>query len=104
MLDPSLYRDLVRRALEEDVRGGDVTTDATVPAALRARGVFLAKADCVVAGLDVAGEAFRQLEPDVRVRAHVADGAACRVGDHLAEIEGSVRTFLVGECTVFNFL
>jgi len=103
-LDPSDYRDLVRRALEEDVRGGDVTTDATVPAALRARGVFLAKADCVVAGLDVAGEAFRQLEPDVRVRTHVADGAACRVGDHLAEIEGSARTLLVGERTALNFL
>ena len=94
----------MRRALEEDVRGGDVTTDATVPAALRARGVFLAKADCVVAGLDVAGEAFRQLEPDVRVRTHVADGAACRVGDHLAEIEGSARTLLVGERTALNFL
>src|SRR5437667_382401 len=49
-LDPAEYRDIVRRALEEDVRGGDVTTDATVPATLRARGVFLVNADCVLAG------------------------------------------------------
>ena len=39
---------------------GDVTTDATVSPAQRARGVFLVKADCVLAGLDVAFEAFRQ--------------------------------------------
>ena len=56
MLDAAEYRDIVRRALQEDVRDGDITTDATVDAALRARGVFLAKADCIVAGLDVAIE------------------------------------------------
>src|SRR5262249_30604229 len=55
-LDPSLYCDLVRQALEEDVRDGDVTTEATVAPSVRARGVFLAKGDCVVAGLDVAVE------------------------------------------------
>jgi nicotinate-nucleotide pyrophosphorylase (carboxylating) len=103
-LDPSLYRDLVRRALEEDVRDGDVTTDATVARSLGARGVFLAKADCVVAGLDVAVEAFRQLEPDVRVQLHVADGHACRAGDRIAEVDGSARTLLVGERTALNFL
>ena len=53
-LDPALYRDLVRRALEEDLGAGDVTTEATVPAGQRARGMFLAKATLVLAGLDVA--------------------------------------------------
>ena len=61
-LDPGLYRDIVRRALDEDIRDGDVTTAATVSPSQRARGVFLVKADCVVAGLDVAFEAFRQLD------------------------------------------
>jgi nicotinate-nucleotide pyrophosphorylase (carboxylating) len=103
-LEPARYRDLVRRALEEDVRDGDVTTEATVAPSLRARGVFLAKADCVVAGLDVAVEAFRQLEPDIRVQTHVADGHTCRSGDHIAEVHGSARTLLVGERTALNFL
>ena len=62
-LDPSVYRDIVRDALAEDVRDGDITTAATVSPAARARGVFLVKADCVIAGLDVAFEAFRQLDP-----------------------------------------
>jgi nicotinate-nucleotide pyrophosphorylase (carboxylating) len=104
VLDLALYRDLVRRALEEDVRDGDVTTDATVLPSLQARGVFLAKADCVIAGLDVAFEAFRQLEPGIRVQTRIADGSGCRPGDHLAEIHGSARTLLIGERTALNFL
>ncbi|HMF92993.1 MAG TPA: carboxylating nicotinate-nucleotide diphosphorylase [Vicinamibacterales bacterium] len=103
-MDPSSFRDLVRRALEEDLRDGDVTTDATVAASVRARGVFLAKADCVVAGLEVAFETFRRLEPDVRVQGHVADGQCCRTGETVAEVRGLARTLLIGERTALNFL
>jgi nicotinate-nucleotide pyrophosphorylase (carboxylating) len=108
-LDPSDYRDSVRRALEEDVRGGDVTTTATVGAAQQARGVFLAKADCVVAGLEVAFEAFRQVAegdtaPAPACVAVKHDGDACLAGDVLAEVTGTARTLLVGERTALNFL
>ena len=103
-MDPSVFRDLVRRALDEDVREGDVTTDATVPPSQRARGVFLAKADCVIAGLDVAVEAFRQLDADVEVPTRVSDGDACQAGSCLAEVRGSARALLIGERTALNFL
>ena len=103
-LDPSLYRDIVRRALEEDVRDGDITTDATVTPAQMARGVFLMKADCVLAGLDVALEAFRQIEPGVGVTACKRDGAACKAGEAIAEVAGTARALLVGERTALNFL
>jgi nicotinate-nucleotide pyrophosphorylase (carboxylating) len=103
-LDPALYRDIVRRALEEDVRDGDITTDATVSAAQQARGVFLVKAECVVAGLDVAFEAFRQIEPGIRVEARKRDGDACRPGEEIAFVSGSARALLVGERTALNFL
>ena len=66
---PRLYRDIVRRALAEDIGDGDITTDATVAAAISGRAAsFLVKADCVLAGLDVALEAFRQLDPGVARR------------------------------------
>jgi nicotinate-nucleotide pyrophosphorylase (carboxylating) len=77
-LDPAAYRELVRQALAEDIGSGDLTTAATVPPDLRARGVFVAKSALVVAGLDVAAEAFRQLDPGVVVTAHRADGERCR--------------------------
>jgi nicotinate-nucleotide pyrophosphorylase (carboxylating) len=106
-LDPALYRDVVRRALEEDVRDGDITTEATVLPAQQARGVFLVKADCVVAGLDVAFEAFRQLEPSVRITARMRDGEWCTAAGTetgIAEVAGSARALLVGERTALNFL
>ena len=103
-LNPALYLDLVRRALEEDLRGGDITTEATVEPSLMARGVFLAKADCVLAGLEVAFETFRQVEPGVRCVARKNDGEACRNGEEIAEIIGTARALLVGERTALNFL
>ena len=57
-LDPALYREIVRRALAEDLRWGDVTTEATVSAGQRASGEIQTKSACVLAGLDVAMEAF----------------------------------------------
>jgi nicotinate-nucleotide pyrophosphorylase len=54
-LAPDSYRELVRRALAEDVGAGDVTTKATVDATHQARAVLLAKSRCVVAGLDGGG-------------------------------------------------
>src|SRR6185436_2490337 len=103
-LDPAEYRDIVKRALDEDVRGGDITTDATVAASAQARGVFLVKADCVLAGLDVAFETFRLLEPSVRVEARKRDGDRCTTGEEIATVFASARALLVGERTALNFL
>jgi nicotinate-nucleotide pyrophosphorylase (carboxylating) len=104
-LDPRDYRDLVRLALEEDLGNvGDVTTEATVPAIARARGAFIANADCVVAGLDVAFECFRALDAAVRVVVRKGDGERCRAGETIGEVAGSARTLLVGERTALNFL
>src|SRR5215467_12270086 len=104
-LEPAEYRDIVQRALDEDLGGArDVTTDATVPAIARARGVFIANADCVVAGLDVAFECFRALDSAVQVVVRTGDGARCHAGGTIAEVSGSARTLLVGERTALNFL
>jgi nicotinate-nucleotide pyrophosphorylase (carboxylating) len=103
-LPPEAYRDIVRRALAEDVGTGDVTTEATVPAEQRARGVFLVKARCVLAGLEVAAETFRQLEPSVAVRFSKSDGDACEPGEEIGVVTGLARTLLIGERTALNFL
>jgi nicotinate-nucleotide pyrophosphorylase (carboxylating) len=103
-LDPSEYRDIVRRALDEDVGDGDITTDATVPSDQRARGVFIVKDECVLAGLEVALEAFRQIEPEVQVALRKRDGDRCSAGEDIAEVVGSARALLVGERTALNFL
>jgi nicotinate-nucleotide pyrophosphorylase (carboxylating) len=103
-LDPGLYREPVRRALAEDLGWGDVTTEATVPPTLRARGVIMAKSRCVIAGLDVAAEAFRQLDPSVTFVVRNPDGSCCDPGDVVAEVRGAAAPMLTAERTALNFL
>jgi nicotinate-nucleotide pyrophosphorylase (carboxylating) len=103
-LDPGLYREIVRRALAEDLGWGDVTTEATVAAGLKARGVVLAKSPCVVAGVDVAAEAFRQLDPAVVFTVRKGDGSSCAPGDIVAEVSGSAASMLTAERTALNLM
>jgi nicotinate-nucleotide pyrophosphorylase (carboxylating) len=103
-LEPAQYREVVRRALAEDLGWGDVTTEATVTAAQRARGIIVAKAPCVVAGIDVAAEAFRQLDPGVVFERHRSDGDRCEAGAIVADLRGSAAAMLTAERTALNFL
>jgi len=103
-LSPDHYCDVVRRALAEDVGAGDATTEATVREGQRARGTLLARSHCVIAGLDVAIEAFRQLEPGIEVSLAVGDGSRCCPGQRIGVIVGAARTLLTAERTALNFL
>ncbi len=103
-LEPALYREAVRRALAEDLGWGDVTTEATVDSSLRARGVILAKCDCVIAGLDIAAEAFCQLDPAAVFTKNVEDGQRCTPGTSVAVVRGSAASMLTAERTALNFL
>lgn len=103
-LDPRLYQDVVRRALAEDVGRGDVTTDAVIEPGQRARAVMLSKEECVIAGLDVASEAFRQLDPEVAVSVRFGDGEYCGPATVVAEYSGQAGALLTAERTALNFV
>jgi len=103
-LDPEAYRELVRQALTEDIGSGDITTEAIVPAGQRARGTFLVKQPCVIAGLDIAFEAFRQLDPDVVAKAFKRDGERCAANDVVAKVAGNAHALLAAERVALNFL
>ncbi|HEY7501109.1 MAG TPA: carboxylating nicotinate-nucleotide diphosphorylase [Vicinamibacterales bacterium] len=103
-LDPSVYRGIVRRALAEDLGWGDVTTDATVDANARAKGVIVVKSQCVLAGIDVAAETFRQLDPAVQIYIRQRDGDCCQPGAIAAEIRGLAALMLTAERTALNFV
>jgi nicotinate-nucleotide pyrophosphorylase (carboxylating) len=103
-LDPALYREIVRRALAEDLGWGDVTTEAVVPSELRARGIILVKSACVIAGLDVAAEAFSQLDPGCVFERKRKDGDRCEPNDIVAEVRGEAASMLTAERTALNFL
>ena len=103
-LDPGAYRELVRRALAEDFGWGDVTTEAVIDPDQKARAIILAKSRCVIAGLDVASEAFRQLDPGVAVTVHRNDGDLCPPGTIVAEYRAHSSALLTAERTALNFM
>jgi nicotinate-nucleotide pyrophosphorylase (carboxylating) len=103
-LDAGQYREHVRRALAEDFGWGDVTTEGVIPRGQKGRAVLVAKSRCVLAGLDVAGEAFRQLDPSVVMTLHAHDGDRVEPGTEVAELRGNAAALLTAERTALNFV
>jgi len=96
--------ELIRRALDEDVGERDLTTVATIPPELRARGVLLAKQDLVVSGLAVAGLVFRAVDARLQLRAEVGEGDRVTPRTILGTVVGPARGMLTGERVALNFL
>ncbi len=94
---------VVEAGIAEDVGGGDVTSEAVVPPAARARGAVLLKQRGVVAGLDAVEAVFRRLDSDVRFAVALPDGdTADEVPAVVATVEGAARAILAGERLALN--
>lgn len=96
--------DLIKIALAEDIGSGDITTDNIVPNQAKGEGRIIAKEPLVIAGLDVAGKVFEQLETAVTVESEFKDGDTVHTGEAVLTINGTLRTLLLGERTALNFL
>jgi nicotinate-nucleotide pyrophosphorylase (carboxylating) len=95
---------VIRRALEEDVGSGDITTLATVEEGRQIAGRFVAKEDGIICGLPVLKRVFELLDIAVLLEPTLAEGAAVKKGDLIARIEGPARSILTGERVALNFL
>ena len=94
----------IRRALDEDVGPGDVTTNSIVALEASAIARILAKQNGIVSGLAIAQAVFLMLDGDMCFTLSVSDGAEVKSGQLLVELEGSARAVLTGERTALNFL
>jgi nicotinate-nucleotide pyrophosphorylase (carboxylating) len=102
-LDPAIVRELVGAALAEDRAADDITTAAVVPRDQSGRGVLMAQAEGVLAGLALAQEAFAQIDPKLAWGAFKADGDRVSPGDSVAVVEGSLNSILRAERVALNF-
>jgi nicotinate-nucleotide pyrophosphorylase (carboxylating) len=96
--------EIIKRALQEDIGSGDVTTMATVPAGITRRAELVAKEDFTLAGIDVARRVFTTLDSDVAFEALKVDGSRVQRGDVLAWIKADARILLQGERVALNLL
>jgi nicotinate-nucleotide pyrophosphorylase (carboxylating) len=95
---------IIALALAEDVGSGDVTSMAIIPPDARLRGAFLVKASGVIAGLEVVGQVFAQVDPEIRYAPLVPDGTVVSKGDVVARVEGRGPSILTAERVALNFL
>jgi nicotinate-nucleotide pyrophosphorylase (carboxylating) len=97
-------RDLIKRALAEDLQGGeDITSVATVSGSEKVVADFVSRKSGVVAGLDMARAVLEEVGlTDIAVL--VQDGAAVNAGDILMNVRGDTRAILLAERTALNFL
>ena len=101
---PMLFKDLVQRALLEDLGHGDVTTNALIPEDLQGEGEIKAKEELILCGLEVARLVFEELDEELEFEALRADGDRLFPGEVAARLRGKVASILKGERVALNFL
>lgn len=95
---------LIKTALLEDINYVDITTDYLIPEDQENEAKFLAKADGILCGIEVALRVFTLIQPDFQYEVFIHDGEKVKKGDIIAKIKGKTRTILKGERTALNLL
>jgi nicotinate-nucleotide pyrophosphorylase (carboxylating) len=96
--------DIIKRALDEDLGAGDITTGAIVDPRVKGKAVLLAKEDFVLAGSRVFARVFELLEPEVVYRLYFQDGDKVTTQKIIGEVSGTIAVLLKGERTALNFV
>jgi nicotinate-nucleotide pyrophosphorylase (carboxylating) len=95
---------IIKNALEEDIRTGDITTLAIMKEPAEGKGIFLLKSNGVVAGLKIAEEVFTITDNTLQFRSIASDGEYSYSGSIIAEVSGNISSILTAERTALNFL
>jgi nicotinate-nucleotide pyrophosphorylase (carboxylating) len=99
-----MVRSIIRRALDEDIGRGDVTSQGVIPADATCSALVVARCPGVIAGARVAQMVFEETDPAIDVGAQVADGELVDKGGAIADVRGPARSVLMAERTALNFL
>ncbi|MCK5850425.1 MAG: carboxylating nicotinate-nucleotide diphosphorylase [Kiritimatiellae bacterium] len=102
--DDNVVKDIIQRALDEDIGAGDVTTNSLVPEDAMITAYLLARTACIVSGTDVAHAVFKALDNDISCTVYVSDAEHAKPGDTIMCIKGKARAILTAERTALNFM
>lgn len=104
MVNQIYIDNLIKSALLEDINYLDTTTDYLIPANQQGKANFIAKAEGVLCGIDIALRVFEILQPDYEAEVFIHDGETVKYGDIIATVKCKTRTLLKGERTALNLL
>lgn len=96
-------RPLLENALREDLRSGDITTNAIFDAAAQGEAVLKSREDGVLCGAEIARQVFALLDENIACDSAKRDGETLRAGDEIARLRGRTRALLSGERVALNF-
>ena len=97
-------KNLLRQALIEDIGSRDVTTEALIANELQITGKLQTRQDCIVAGLPIFQEVYKELDSSLDIQCHVEDSQGCKAGTTIAVVSGRGKSMLTGERTALNFI
>ncbi len=101
---PFYIDDLIKTALTEDINYIDSTADLLIDENSRSDAYFMAKADGVLCGVEVAARVFTLLDPETKVTFLASEGERISKGQRIAEISGHTREMLKAERTALNLI
>jgi len=102
---PNFYTDdIIKRALEEDINYIDLATDYLLDDDDMSSASFIAKAEGVLCGIDIALRVFTLIDSDVKTEIKIKDGGKVNKGDVIATVSGRTKSILKGERTSLNIL
>jgi nicotinate-nucleotide pyrophosphorylase (carboxylating) len=104
MLNQFYVDDIIKTALKEDINYIDTATDYLIPPEQENEAIFLAKADGVLCGIEVAMRVFTLIQPDFQYEILIKDGEEVKKGDIIAKLKGKTVTILKGERTSLNLV
>ncbi|MCX7115907.1 MAG: carboxylating nicotinate-nucleotide diphosphorylase [Gammaproteobacteria bacterium] len=103
MLDTNTILNEVRRALEEDIRSGDVSA-ALLPDGLEVIATLITREPMLLAGLPWVNMTFQEVDPSINIEWLVAEGTWVAQPQALCRVSGKAKSILTAERTALNFL
>ena len=100
----SVYDDILKLALREDIGTGDITTESTIAADAIITGDFISRVDGVVCGTFVAARCFELVDPTIVFTPIKKEGEAVKAGESIATVSGNARSILTAERTALNMM
>ncbi len=101
-LHKKYIRQFIRQALAEDVGEGDHSSIASIPKKARQKARLIVKSEGILAGVELARQIFKQVDPQLKFVVLLKDGSQVKYGDIAFEVHGHARSILTSERLVLN--
>lgn len=103
-MNKEILGQIIEFAISEDIKTGDVTSLSCIPKEAKGKMKLLVKEGGVLAGLEVAKEVFKKIDPSFKIETLIEDGSQIKEGDIVFYVEGKVISLLAAERLVLNIM